>query len=650
MLELSPVNSTADSVPDWDREQLEVILETSASWQIVIAGPGAGKSAVACQRIAYLVDAEVPASRILLISFTRTAVAEIRNRIISYAVAGGGAGSVRISTIDSHAWSLRAGFHDESISKSLGDGSYDLNIQRTIELFRSQNQDLLDFMASLEHLIIDEAQDVMGLRAELVMEMLKALSPNCGVTILADPAQAIYGFTTDDADGSKLEQSLLERLGTECPRPLLQRTLKSIHRIKDRVLFDLFIHTRREIELAESASGHVTRVQQTIREMCGNDVGAMSFEKLADFLSRVGDASMLVLFRRRADVIVASSYCSKAKVEHRLRLSDSPIIVRPWLGWLLGETVQAILDREDFDKLWDSRVSLCSAPFMGEQRDACWALLHRLCAGSRPRTLDLVHLRNIVARARPPIELCYTDFGTAGPILGTIHASKGREADSVVLVMPRYQSYRDGTREGSGSAAFEEGRVYYVGATRARHQLTAAHHSAPPVEYLDSGRVYRIHKDTVRAQVQVGREGDIDRLAHLAWSNSLTTQRILAAHAGRTVPVRARAVPEHGYALRVLLEQREAVGKTQVREIGQLSNSFRAEFGKVWSKIDPGDRLKPSEFVPHLYLAAVATVGLTEHERDAVRPPFSQSALALAPVIKGFPMIRFFPRTGRSSR
>jgi hypothetical protein len=80
-----------------------------AGWQLVIAGPGAGKSAVACQCAAYLVDEAIPPSRILLVSFTRTAVAELRDRIVSYAVAGAVARTVRISTIDSHAWSIDGG-------------------------------------------------------------------------------------------------------------------------------------------------------------------------------------------------------------------------------------------------------------------------------------------------------------------------------------------------------------------------------------------------------------------------------------------------------------------------------------------------------------------------------------------------------------
>ena len=369
-------------------------------------------------------------------------------------------------------------------------------------------------------------------------------------------------------------------------------------------------------------------------------------------MNRAHDGSMLVLFRRRADILFASSFCSHAGVEHRLRMSDLPVVVRPWLGWLLGETVQTILNREDFGNLWESRASLCAAPFAGEQRDVCWALLHRLAAGSRPHTLDLVHVRNIVARARPPVELCFPELGLRGPILGTIHASKGREADEVVLMMPPHYDHADDARGGMGSAAiFEEGRVYYVGATRARKMLVAAGNSATRVGYLDSGRVYRIVGKKKRAQLEVGRDGDVDNLAHLAWSSSTSVQHTLAAHVGRVVSVKARAVAEDRYAHRVILQHNDADGATQTAEIGQLSDAFRAELGKLWSKIDSEGTLKPAEHIPHLYLAAVGTVGLGEHERGAVKQPFSQSALALAPVIRGFPLIQFlFRKRGQFSQ
>ncbi len=637
--------------PDWDLEQLEVILEEPASWQLVVAGPGAGKSAVACQRIAYLVDEGISPDRMLLVSFTRTAVAELRDRIVFYAVAGDRARSVRISTIDSHAWSLRAGFGDEPISKTLGEGSYDLSIARAVELFREQQPELCDFMSRLEHLIIDEAQDVMGVRADLILELLKSLSETCGVTILADPAQAIYGFTTDAEDQVPGDASLLSRLEAECPRELVRRELKEIHRVKNGSLIDLFVRTRKEIELAGTPKGHVGRVQEAIRETCGRDFGVASYSSIPDYLAEVGETSMLVLFRRRADVLFASSYCSQAGVQHRLRMSNLPRVVRPWIGWLLGQYSESFIAEDSFADLWSLRASVAPEPLAGENRDDCWGLLHRLAAGRRPGTIDLTQLRRLVSRARPPVEICDPDVGTTGPILGTIHASKGREEDTVVLVMPPSSGPGDDDTHTSSDEAmvFEEGRVYYVGATRARKMLIAAGNKAARVGYLNSGRIFRKLKER-RAQLEVGREGDVDRVAHLAWSTSVEVQRGLASSVGRGIPVQARTSPENDYATRIILQQKGSDGVTRFSEVGQMSGSFRSDMGQLWNIVDPDRKLKPASDIHHLHLAAVTTVGLTEEEFGSVKPPFNRSGLALAPVVKGFPLIHFFYRNARQRR
>lgn len=639
----------AVDIPDWDLEQLEVIMEEPTSWQLVTAGPGTGKSAVACQRIAYLVDEGVPPSRMLLVSFTRTAVAELRDRIITYAVAGDRASNVRISTIDSHAWSLRAGFDDDPLPKVLGDGSYDLSIARTVELFRQRQPDLFDFMSRIEHLIIDEAQDVTGIRAELIIEMLRTLKENCGVTILADPSQAIYGFTTDDDDGAGPETSLLARLDGECPRRILNRKLGKIHRIKNMELADLFLRTRKEIERAETAVGHVTRVKEVIRECCCKDLGVATYPRIVEFLRSLGDDSMLVLFRRRADVLIASSYCSEAGIQHRLRMSEVPVVTRPWIGWLFGEVARGIIGRDEFDRLWETRAATAREPFDGEERDSCWNLLHRLAAGRRASTIDLVQLRRLIARARPPIELCYPDLGKIGPILGTIHASKGREADIVVLVMPSPHGAEGRDVNDTDSAlVFEEGRVYYVGATRASKMLVSAGSNTTRVGYLDSKRVHR-SLGPLKAQIEVGRIGDVDQLAHLAWGSRLEVQCALARSSGRPAPLQLRLMPEHDYVPRLIFQQKGADGVTREIEVGQMSDSFRYDLGKLWSRIDSGNRLKTSQTIPHLYLVAATTVGLTEEQRGAVRPPFNASGLGLAPVVKGFPMIRFEYRRRRRS-
>ena len=569
------MTSNPRPTPDWDLRQLEVILDDPGSWQLVAAGPGTGKTAVACQRIASLVDDGIQPSRILLVSFTRTAVAELRDRIVSYAAAGERARSVRISTIDSYAWSLRVGFEDDPRFESVADNSYVLSIARSVGLFRSQDPDLLDFMSRVEHLIIDEAQDVIGIRADLVIEMLRSLADECGVTILADPVQAIYGFTSDDRDGGDLENSLLQRLELESPLPFVLRELEEIHRVRNQQLLNMFQRTRGVVEGENNSDKYVSKVASAIRKTAFKDLGASSYENIASFINDLGEEPLLVLFRRRADVLMASSYCSGAGVQHRLRMSGVPTVIRPWIGWLFAEFEKPFITNQEFDALWKQRSGVSPVPFVGEKKEDAWKLLQRLAAGKRESVVDLVHFRRIVSRSRPPIEVCFPELGICGPILGTIHASKGREADTVKLVLP---SARGGVQSESQAAVFEEGRVYYVGATRARETLITAQNSGLKYSQLESGRVYRhlyvTGKKLPRVQLEIGRENDVDRLAHLAWRKAGEIQQILAESSRHPLSLRIVCRQDRKFIHRLVLRHETFANSTGEIEIGQMGESF----------------------------------------------------------------------------
>jgi hypothetical protein len=471
--------------------------------------------------------------------------------------------------------------------------------------------------------------------------MLHGLPPECGVSLFADPAQAIYGFTTDDEGSSAAPGSLLDLLAQRSPRTFTERRLTKIHRTQRPELLAVFQNAREEIEGQVVVSDHIDRVQARIREACGNDVGSTTYSSLAGFLGRAADNSTLVLFRRRADVLFASSYCSEARVEHRLRMSGAPTIVSPWIGWLLGETTEPLITRELFDQVWARQLERASAPFVGSSRDDCWALLHRIAAARRPDTLDLVQLRQMIARSRPPLELCVPECGLSGPILGTIHASKGREAETVMLIMPSTSGWA-----GQGdAAALEEGRVYYVGATRARNMLIVAANRPTPVTYLNSRRIFRSLGEG-RVQLEIGREGDVDKLAHFGWAKAGDVQEALASCVGRTSSIEAVTIPEYDYAIRLVLPT-QTDGITRFVEVGEMSESFKHELGSIWSIVDVERTLRPPPRIFHLYMVALTTVGFTDEQRVALRPPYSRSGLGLAPIVKGFPTIQFFHRRGR---
>ncbi|MYC85677.1 MAG: AAA family ATPase [Acidimicrobiia bacterium] len=647
----SVLTATARPIPDWDLEQLEVILDDPESWQLVVAGPGAGKSAVACQRVASLVDDGVQPSRILLISFTRTAAAELRERIVSYAMARESARAVRISTIDSHAWSLRAGFDDKPFETSLADNSYELSIAQAVDLFRNDNPDLLDFMDRVEHLIIDEAQDVVGIRADLVIEILRSLSEECGVTILADPAQAIYGFTSDNRENTEHEASLLDQLERNSPRKLVPRQLTHVYRIQNHDLLKVFYQTRDEVERVAGDTGDVDRIVSTIHDTALHNLGSTSHKEVAKYLADHGSDSFLVLFRRRVDVLLASSYCTSYGVQHRLRMAGVPTMVHPWIGWMFAEFGKPLVTRREFDVLWDQRAAVSPTPFEGEDKDKAWTVLRQLAAGGRNNVVDLTYLRKLVSRTHPPIELSLPNLGMTGPILGTIHASKGREADSVALVCP---AVRRRSESDSRAEEREEGRVYYVGATRARETLITASNGGSGARYMESGRIYRRlrsnGKQPPRIHFEVGRDGDIDRLAHLGWTTTGEIQRVLAESVHLTLPLRAICRPTHDFKFRLVLEPETARITTKAIEIAQLGQAFHYDLHELWSKVDTADQFRPGDYMEHIHLVGVTTVALSDSEKESIGPPHSNSGFALAPVIKGLTVVQFLYRKKRYVR
>ena len=96
------------SLIEWSTEQSDVIFASGYERYLVDAGPGTGKTAVACMRIAELVNnGFCAAHEIIVVSFTNTAVYEIRERIKTNLKDMKSAYNIRVTTLDSFAGKLR---------------------------------------------------------------------------------------------------------------------------------------------------------------------------------------------------------------------------------------------------------------------------------------------------------------------------------------------------------------------------------------------------------------------------------------------------------------------------------------------------------------------------------------------------------------
>lgn len=532
---------TEDLGADARTWQDDPVAEPPEARLIVDAGPGTGKTHAACSRVAAMVSQDIPASRICLVSFTRTAVVEIRNRIARALGDPGDAASVRIITLDAFAWAVQSGFKQDARLT----GSFEDNILAARRLIE-QDADVRDDLARIEHLIIDEAQDIVGPRADFLLAMVDALEPSSGITVFADRAQAIYGFSEgeDESGGT----NLLDELAA---RGFRQMNLTQVHRTSDPNLLAIFTDLRRDL-LTRPKANLEKHVKAEIERLAHANAGEVAKLDLADL-----PEDSLVLMRNRLDVLIASSRAEL--LPHRLRLSGMPICVRAWVAHLLWDYVQRRISRDEFEQRWHDRH--IQAPIdCGEAWNRCVEV-----AGDSAVIVDLHRLRKVLGRANPPMMFCTPEFGTAGPILGTIHASKGREASTVYLYLQE---------KAKADESGEESRVMFVGATRPRERLLVGTTGAPAGTKLN-GRVWR--RTGRSLQVEVGRPHDIEPPGLVGRQFFARQDDALAAqHAWADQPRR----------LRLFLRAEETAGwqftiNDGEQRLGGLSERFRSDIGLI---------------------------------------------------------------------
>ncbi len=623
---------------EWDESQRRVIDAPAEERLLVGAGPGTGKTAVACGRVSQLIDQYgLEPSRVWLISFTRTAVQEIRDRIAAYLEDASAAYAVKIATLDSHAWTIHSGF-DEG-TRLLG--SYEENIGHVLQLVR-QDVDVADYLEGVEHLIVDEAQDIVGTRADLVVELVRKMSSSCGVTVFADEAQAIYGF----ADAKEIRSDQIadapqppfpSRIRSGTAGPFRECELTEVHRTSSSQLLTIFSDTRRKVlTAAGKGEDKLAEIRDQIISLAHGEAPAIDGAALAKL------EDTFVLYRRRSDVLLTSSILAQNGVAHRVRMSGLPVCLAPWIGAALSGHANADLDRERFMELWDENVRGTALATCGAGE--AWTRLVRI-GGRTDAVLDMRLLRQRLGRKQPPAEVCDTAVGVGGPIVGTIHASKGREADTVHLMLPDTQ--------GAHLDQDEEARVVFVGATRGRAKLLVGRGYRQHAGRVDvSGRVFclQTRRDSPRAQFEIGRDTDIDAegLAgrHLFASTEAVWEgqrRILGiadepaalvAVCDRDVDFLYRLSEDgSGRCLAVL-------SRSVNNDLFFVANALQAKLG--------GGRRRPPDVLRHLHVRGVRTVVLPPDapEGELLHEPWRSSGIMMAPLVLGY-TTSFFPLIGK---
>lgn len=609
-------------------EQREIIEAPASARLLIVAPPGTGKTAVACARVGHLVrESGVAASNVLIMSFTRTAVAEIRARIEGHVGPGISVSAMPITTVDSHAWALQFGFsEDQEVPTKWFARHYDVSIRRALELLKERSSDVIGFLARFEHVIVDEAQDLVGDRLELVSELIKCLPPTCGVTVFADFLQAIYDFNAGTVVADTLtSDSLRNMLGPE----FTEKRLTHLHRFKNEKLAAVLTQVRELLELSTlppaQARASVRALLQ--REEVAEPLTIRPWE-IGETEGISGDDGLLILFRSRAEVLCASSSLCRRGIPHRIRMSGLPDCIHPWFARVFAGFVPSgmVLTKPEF---FERAVARGIGP---DAAEAAWHTLRRLAR--RRDGVDWRGLRVQLSRPRPPVEACYLDLGTSGPTIGTVHASKGREARRIYYCMPP-----------ETDDSLQELRVDYVALTRGSEMVRVG----AAVAYRasdESDRVFRFEKRGQRgartARIEVGRIGDLvdeSALDGEAWElfqEYLWTDRLGIR------PLRASKA-KCGNAWQYVLA--EAVDEGVGTHCGRLSSDLQRDIFSISRRLHSrrGKQWIPGKQLYDLYRVAVRTVVMAEddHRLGALPLAVRETGYFLVPVVRGWSLAYF---------
>lgn len=433
---------------DDQRDVVELPWDAKA---LVTAGAGTGKSTVLVHRIEHLIAEEgLEAADILVLSFSRAAVRELSERLQRV---GWAARRVRVQTFDS--WASSVLYEQRPDRDDLDGCGFDPRIEmaaRAVEKGVVEDSE----RGTPRHVVVDEVQDLVGVRRELVETVLDQFV-HAGFTVVGDVAQSIYGFQISDRVARAGEVArFLDWVRTFFADELVERSLDRNFRTQT---------PQARLALEAGPKLHDMRTDEEATVLHGDLLGLLSatpsFGSLDEAFARDSlrdfDGTTGILCEDNGQVQWLSGKLDEHEIQHRVR---RPSRHRPAPAWL-AELLRIVPNGRIAEGRFDAVVAVFG-PAVACPPVWAWRSLRKV-AGAPRNQLDLAVLRRAITDERLPDDL------TAPPdhrlTLSTIHRAKGTEFDRVVLVQPDALT---------GKADFDaqaEARLLYVAMTRHRHDL-----------------------------------------------------------------------------------------------------------------------------------------------------------------------------------
>lgn len=501
---------------------------------LVLAGPGTGKTQTLMGRVRHLLEEGADPSRMLVLTFTRKAARELKDRLLR--VCPGRAVLPRTDTLHALAleyWTrvmgeapvllsedssrdlfaaanpslqgkaLKAAWAEQSLARENGIRIPDQHTRRYLDHKARFNlvdyTDLLEFwvehlelghyVPAFDHVLVDEAQDLSPLQLALVTAL--AGKNGQGFFAIGDPQQAIYGFRGAARD---VETRLIQ-VWPALRLVRLSRNYRSAQPVLD-LAAQLFPGTQaltgnreRAAALilfeAQSAEQEAGWIAARARELLGG-TGHWQADRGTGPVLSPGDIAVLVRLKALIAPLVKALEGAGVPVSAP---EQEPFFVDPRVDLLLRMAGGAPGLPETAD------IPACPASVVEKGPLAMAVYLSAtppfdaLFWKSRP-FLDLVKTfqgsdgwRGLLNTVRLETELCLIRAKAQKVQIMTLHGAKGLEFEAVFLpgleegVLPfaGMDMLLGKPGEDRGPDMDEERRLFYVGLTRAKSMLFLSH-------------------------------------------------------------------------------------------------------------------------------------------------------------------------------
>lgn len=418
--------------------QSQIINDADSRYIVVAAGPGSGKTRVLIHKLAALLLLEdIKHEQLLMVTFSRAAATEFKKRLIG--LIGNAANFVEIKTFHSYCFDL--------LGKIGSLDGVENVVHDAAELIASGEVEQGKITKHV--LVIDEAQDMDENEFRLI-QALMLNNEDMRVIAVGDDDQNIYGFRGAD---SKFMQAFISEYGAT--RYKMLENYRSKANIVALVnAFAATIHSRMKQERIQAVQTENGQVQ--------------IIHYVSDHLEEPVVSQLIETYHGgKACVLTATNEEALCVMGLLLKKGIRAKLIQTMDGFCLFNLAEIRFFLRCIDKSLHSPVI---SPEIWEKAKKQLALVYRdsACLENCLNLIAEFEKVNSYSKYRTDLEEFikesgYEDFYSDDRetvYVSTIHKSKGREFDSVYLLLNHYNTSTDAAK-----------RTLYVGMTRAKSNL-----------------------------------------------------------------------------------------------------------------------------------------------------------------------------------